>query len=119
MEGLALQFTGADPAGQPMSVTCPLRAFDREGDGKSLRLRIKSSPGCPLFEGNSSPSLMLHLINKIRPEIAYREGRETRTWDGRVLETPREKTYVPEIGFAGTLSIRGYGFGVQNVGGNR
>ncbi len=112
-DGMVLRFTWGNGQGGIESVSCKLSSFQRDGDGVSMLIRLQDRPDCPIFSKSKGQNPMLSLVNNIHFKQSYQEGREVRTWDGRVLETPRNLTFDPQIRFGGTVSIRGYEFGVS------
>ena len=115
-EGLKLRFTWNSQTGSLETMDCKLGAFQREGDGTSLLLRIENRPDCPIFERAKGSSPMLSILNQIHTRQNMREGREVRLYNGQILETPKDRVFDPQIRLGCSLLIRGYDFGVQSNG---
>lgn len=122
-DGLDLMFVWRSSAGEGSTeehrVVCPLNLFEREGDGKSLRVRLENRPGCEVFSKNPAERPMLYLINRIELPVRYKAGRLVTRWDGTVTERPEEQVYSPRVDFAGTVGIKGYAFGSASTHGAR
>lgn len=118
-EGLTLKFTVAsyDPdkhESKIIDVTCPLRFFQREGNGDSLTIRIENKPGCEIFKKNQNQPI-LHIKNDIHFPRKYKVGTDKINWKGEVLQWHTEEIFKPRIGFGGTLRIRGYRINSQHL----
>jgi hypothetical protein len=112
-EGLALLFTWTDSKGLKQQRSCELSIFNREGDGRSLLIRLEDQEKCGVFSESRGHTPMLHLVNHISKPVSYRAGRDVSQWDGKVLEAAIHRIFVPEVGLAASVMIRGYGFGVS------
>jgi len=112
-DGLSFKFTWSDQQGNLKETTCPLRYFAREGNGKSILVRISKTPKCDIFSDNGNAP-MLHLVNGIEFPVTYQDGSLVQNWLGQTLQTPAQKTFIPDVSFAGTVMIRGYNMGTSN-----
>lgn len=116
-EGLTLKFTIASyekTETKFLEVSCPLRYFQREGNGDSLTVRIENQPGCEIFKKNQNLPI-LHIKNEIQFPKKYKTGTDKVNWKGEVLQRHSEETFSPKIGFGGTLRIRGYRIDSQHL----
>jgi hypothetical protein len=110
-DGLQFRFSWMDQAsGKMKSLDCPLNAFPREGNGRTLVVRVKNVPSCKPFTGVPGETPMLYLLNRIAYSESYQSGHRVLNWDGTLIETPSSETFIPEVSFAGTVSIQGYAF---------
>nr|WP_295902677.1 hypothetical protein [uncultured Bdellovibrio sp.] len=116
-EGLTLKFTVATYEKNETKFTdviCPLRYFQREGNGDSLTVRIENQPGCEIFKKNQNLPI-LHLKNDIQMPRKFRTGVDKVNWKGEVLQRHSEEIFNPKIGFGGTIRIRGYRIDSQHL----
>ncbi len=119
-DGLVLKFTWRnDRDGALVEKSCPLNIFERDGDGKSLTVRLENHPTCQIFTADMKSKPMLHLVNGIQFPVKYRSGQEVRLWNGQVIQSPEVRTYSPQVEFAGTVAIKGYDIGSAFSGGTR
>ena len=110
-DGLAFEFHWVDQImNTKKTMKCPLSAFPRIGDGRSLIVRVKNMPSCSPFSGVPGEAPMLYLVNQIAFPQPYRAGRQVTRWDGVITESPSYETFNPKVDFAGTLTILGYSF---------
>jgi hypothetical protein len=116
-EGLKVRFTWSDGLGVSRSQDCALKGFVREGNGRSLMVRLEDQPSCSIFHESQGRSVMLHLMNDIHAPLVYRSGRDVVMWDGRVVESSTLKEFIPEVSLSAAVTIRGYGFGVSGARG--
>lgn len=115
--GLTLEFTTSSYEGnetRAIKVSCPLRFFEREGNGDTLTVRIENKPGCEIFKKNRNLPL-LHLKNEIQSPVKYKTGADKVNWKNEVLQRYSLETFNPMIGFGGTLRIRGYRINSQHL----
>lgn len=108
--GLSLEFEWLDSKGKPKSVTCPLNAFERRADGKSMLIRVENKPGCQIFTENLDSAPMMFIKNNIEIHPTYKYGRDVKRWDGTVLERHLSDTFRADVGLGMTIAIKGYGF---------
>ncbi|WP_413944547.1 hypothetical protein [Bdellovibrio sp. HCB-162] len=116
-EGLTLKFTVATYDRNETKFTevvCPLRYFQREGNGDSLTVRIENQPGCEIFKKNQNLPI-LHIKNDIQIPKKFKVGVDKVNWKGEVLHRHSEDTFSPAIGFGGTIRIRGYRIDSQHL----
>jgi len=98
--------------GKEITTECPANSFQREGDGRSLLLRITNVPGCEIFTKNSTNKPKLYLINKSESsKTEIREGRLTRNWRGEKTDSSKLFTHPVNSIYSGEVSIRGYKIG--------
>jgi hypothetical protein len=90
-------------------LTCPIEAFHYKADGQKASIRVENVSTCPIFEKAGSSSIMLYLINNMGKAEDYLDGNLITNYKNETLETPIRKTYEPQVGFFGTIAIRGYG----------
>lgn len=93
---------------------CPANSFQREGDGRTLLLRITNVPGCEIFTKNSTNKPKLFIINRadsLKTEI--KEGKITKNWKGQVDDKTKPFQYNVKSNFSGEVSIRGYKIGTS------
>jgi hypothetical protein len=110
-DGLQFRFAWMDQAsGKMKSLDCALSDFPREGNGRTLVVRVKNVPTCKPFTGVPGETPMLYLLNRIAYRETYQAGHRVLNWDGTLTETPTTQTFIPEVSFAGTVSIQGYAF---------
>ncbi|MCM2277516.1 MAG: hypothetical protein NDJ89_05520 [Oligoflexia bacterium] len=110
-DGLALKFTwNSAKTGEKRVAKCPLSAFPREADGKSLLVTLENRPKCEIFSEDSSGGVMVHLINDIRFLAPYKIGRDVQLWNGQFTERASEGLFSPEVHFSGQISVRGFDF---------
>jgi hypothetical protein len=118
--GLALRFVWRDEvSGNLQELTCPLNLFEREGDGKKLVVRLENHATCLIFNESQKSAPMLYLVNQIQFPTKYKTGEIKIWWDSRSEDSTVEKTYYPEVQFAGVIAIRGYEFGSINSFGKK
>lgn len=99
-------------AGKEVTKECPANSFQREGDGRTLLLRITNVPGCEIFTKNSTNKPKLYIINKadsLKTKII--EGKITKNWRGEVTSTIKDFNYKVNSNYSGEVSIRGYKVG--------
>jgi hypothetical protein len=108
--GMEFGFEWLDQASKEKKfLTCPLEAFSYKADGQKASIRIEETSTCPIFEKAGKSSIMLYLINNMGQSEEYLDGNLITNYKNETLETPKKKTYEPEVGFFGTIGIRGYG----------
>jgi hypothetical protein len=116
-EGLYLRFTYSETVdGKIIDQVkdCPLRNFERVGNGQFISVRIDNNENCKVF-GRNRNSPMLSVMNDIRMSFRYKKGTDKRNWKGDVLDRATEETYYSPIGFNGKFMIRGYRWGNELV----
>ena len=118
-DGLTARFVWTDSkTGRKVQKDCPLSAFNRLGDGKTLQVHLDNAPSCQVFTSDARETPMLYLMNNIQFQQPFTNGSRITKWDGSVTQTPDAESFYPEVKFAGTVSVRGYGFqGVSSNGG--
>jgi hypothetical protein len=96
-------------------LACPIESFNYKADGQKASIRIENNSSCPLFEKAGSSSIMLYLINNMGKTEEYLDGNLIINYKNETLESPQRKTYEPEVGFFGTIGIRGYGIWGETI----
>lgn len=110
-EGLVLKFSFTSMLnGKPhlKIIECPLHYFQRDGYGNSLTVKIENQPNCEIFNKNEHNSPLLHLANKISFTKKFKTGTDVINWKGEILQNHQVELFHPQVGFGGTLRIRGY-----------
>lgn len=98
--------------GAPVTKVCPANSFEREGDGRSLLLRITNVPGCEIFTKNSTNKPKLSLVNTASAsKTEIREGKITKNWRGESTDSTKRIVYQVNSNYSGEVSIRGYKIG--------
>lgn len=100
--------------GKLVTTECLANSFEREGDGRSLLLRITNVPGCEIFTKNSTnkPKLYLkNMGNTSKSEIKV--GKITKNWKGEISDSTKRYEYQVKSSFNGEVSIRGYRIGTS------
>lgn len=98
--------------GREVTRECPANSFQREGDGRSLLLRMANVPGCEIFTKNSTNKPKLYMVNKSAAAKAeIKEGRITKNWRGEVSDATKNYSYQVNSNYSGEVSIRGYKIG--------
>lgn len=98
--------------GHEVTKECPANSFQREGDGRTLLLRITNVPGCEIFTKNSTNKPKLYIknnANSLKSEI--KEGKNTKNWRGEVSNSTKNYSYQVSSNYSGEVSIRGYKIG--------
>jgi len=110
-EGLEFSFRWEDHTTHKIKqMKCPLDAFPREGDGRTLKVRVENVPGCSPFTHRPNETPMLYLINQIQSQTRFKKGEYRSYWNGKIEDATRIETYVPPLEFVGSVSIKGYSF---------
>ena len=117
-DGLRFQFRWTDQfTGAQNIMECPLSAFPREGNGRTLSVRLENTPACSPFTGYAGETPMLYLVNHISFRESYLFGQKTVLWNGVQTSSPITRFFSPKVDFSGSLSIQGYSFESERSGG--
>jgi hypothetical protein len=110
-DGLAFLFRWEDQTTHEIkTLECPLTRFQREGDGRTLKVRVENVPGCSPFSGKPQETPMLYLVNHIQSPTYFRKGEYRLYWNGKSEDHVINETYAPPLDFVGSVSIKGYSF---------
>lgn len=114
-DGMLLKFTSSAPTdGTPRETICPLSAFQREGAGSHMTIKLTNTPMCNAFVPGE-PAPLIYIGSHLAFERRELHGREIRNQAGQVIESPAQAVYTPRVQIIGNLSIRGSAFGNDSV----
>jgi hypothetical protein len=98
--------------GKEVTKECPANSFQREGDGRTLLLRITNVPGCEIFTKNSTNKPKLYIVNKGEAsKTEIREGIMSKNWRGETSDSTKVFVRPTTSNYSGEISIRGYKVG--------
>jgi hypothetical protein len=106
LSGLKLRFSFPQAGAGAGQFDCALSRFKPEVQGEKLVFTLGNVEGCStIFVSGASTRPTLTLINEMSTPTPFSEGTLVKTWDGRVLERPKDSVYFPAVDFAGTLTV--------------
>ncbi|MFZ4712505.1 MAG: hypothetical protein ACOYL6_02225 [Bacteriovoracaceae bacterium] len=106
--GMELGFRWVDKTtGSKKELNCSIDLFDYTADDKTASIRVLDQPTCPVFANAKGASVMMFLVNNISKPMKYLEGKLKVNFKNEVMEQPELKTFVPAVGFYGTVAIKG------------